>query len=65
MSEIPTPFQNQFNSDGEAIQFLESRKYLCQEGVIIPPGPSFTSRPDEQRAINYLVEEWDYAYSGL
>jgi hypothetical protein len=64
MPETEDPF-GPFNSDGEAIQFLESRHYLCIDGTIIPPGPGYVDKPDETMAIGYLVAHWDWHYEKL
>lgn len=48
-------------SDARATEFLKSRGYkLTPEWEWIPPDPKGTPALDEQDAILYMVEEWDY-----
>lgn len=50
-----------FNSDCEALDFLEARGYHeWKNGVILSPGHDWESTPDELVAIRYLIEEWDF-----
>ena len=58
------PFESRFDSYGEAIQLLESRKFLCQDGAIIPPGIEYEPKLDEKLAIDYLTHEWSWSYLG-
>ena len=65
MTSDANPFGNTFNSDGEAIQFLESRKFLCKDGSIIPPGLDYDPKKDETMAIKYLADEWSWTYEKI
>ena len=56
------PDQVEFNSDGEAVQFLESRGYLCAHGAIIPKSLGHPIPAEEAKAVNYLIREWDWTY---
>jgi hypothetical protein len=55
-------FDDKFNNDGEALQFLESVGYqIVDHGCILGmPGRPVTA--EEDAAIKYLCEEWDYQY---
>lgn len=56
------PSDSEFSSDGEAVQFLEKAGYLCEHGAIIPPGLEHQETQEENRAITFLCEQWDWEY---
>jgi len=48
--------------DGGPHTFLLSRGYTEKAGLISKPTPSHTMSSEEAECIEFLCDEWDYAY---
>lgn len=47
---------------GPPLTFLFSRGYKDRAGVIMPPTASHTVSVEEATCIDFLFQEWDFAY---
>lgn len=52
--------EGEFESDDQAVKFLEKQGYKEENGLIIGAGREETKA--ERAAINYLCTEWDYGF---
>lgn len=50
-------------NDFEALDYLEAGFNVSRGGIIYPKQPEYAPDVIEWSAINYLCDEWDYAYA--
>jgi hypothetical protein len=52
-------------SDGPPWAFLEARGYTAPRFLIRPPAPTHKVTEDEGECIDFLCDEWDWAFAGV
>jgi hypothetical protein len=61
MPQASPELRAEFEDDGVAWAILQGN-FLEEAGCIYPAVPGYKPNEKENRAIQYLFEEWDYAY---
>lgn len=61
MPQAPTYLCDEWEDDYKAIDFLQAAGYRLLRGWTWKlPSPNHIPTPQENRAINYLILEWDF-----
>ena len=64
MPSGPPELQEEFGDDSKAFQVI-SENYIVVRGFVISPKVvGYKPTPLENRALDYLWLEWDYAFKG-
>lgn len=65
--ELRARMQERFGdsiADGPPWEFLKSRGYTERGGLIKPPNPNHNITEDEGECVDFLCDEWDWAFVG-
>lgn len=65
MPQGPAHLHEKFGDDGVAWEWLESRGFTHNKGVIKKPHAKYVLTDADYDAIDYLILEWDWDYDVL